>query len=394
MINMQNNVDFSLYDYLPVGICIVDENYDIIYWNKCLTGWTGYQKNELEKSNLLELYPNLSKPVYKMRIDLMFKGNPPTFFSSLLHKYFLPVEIKKGEYQIQSTTLISIPKKNEDGYYVLIAIENETNLYNRSNKYKQMKNKAIEEINKRIEAENKINEYIQELEETNAAKDKFFSIIAHDLKSPFSGFLNITKLLAEQLHSMTINDISELSSDLQESADTLYKLLENLLEWSRIQRKTIDFNPTTLNFYFIAKSNIDIQNELTKQKDLSLDIKVDKNLEIYADVSMINTIIRNLLSNAIKFTNKGGKIEIEAVKNESGNVQVFVRDNGIGIPEDNIDKLFKIDENISRPGTDGEPSSGLGLVLCKEFVEMHGGQISVDSTEGKGTSFNFTIPDK
>jgi PAS domain S-box-containing protein len=386
---IENN--FELYDFLPIGICIIDESYEIKYWNKRLASWTGLEKDESEGKNLLELYPNLSKPAFKMRIDLMFEGHPPTYFSSLLHKYFLPVKVSENELQVQSTTLISIPKKNSTKNLVLISIENETNLHQRFQKYKQMKNKATTELNKRVEAEKRINEYVKQLEETNASKDKFFSIIAHDLKSPFSGFLNLTKILSEQLNFMTINEISEMSSALKESANTLFKLLENLLEWSRIQRGLIKHKPEKLSLNYIAKNNIDIQYETAKQKKIEILNKINEDIEVYADVSMVNTILRNLLSNAVKFSFEDGFVEIEAITKDDFAV-VSVKDSGIVIPKDKLDKIFNIGESYTNPGTSGEPSTGLGLVLCKEFVQLNGGRISVNSTEGSGSIFTFTLP--
>jgi len=232
--------------------------------------------------------------------------------------------------------------------------------------------------------------------QVNAEKDKFFSIIAHDLKSPFSGFMGLSKELAENYQYFDPEDIKEYANNLQESALNLYKLLENLLEWSRVQRGVTQFTPDACNMNFIVKQNINIQAEVAKQKEISLRNNVSDNTYSFVDVSMINTVIRNLISNSIKFTPRGGQIEVNASPcyHEFGRdfIKIAIKDNGIGMDIKIKDNLFKIDKKVSRPGTENEPSTGLGLLLCKEFVEKHGGKIWVESEEGNGTTFFFTIP--
>jgi len=260
--------------------------------------------------------------------------------------------------------------------------------------------KIQEEIilqNEEITAQHEsISEQNELLSKVNTEKDKFFSIIAHDLKSPFSGFMGLTKELAENYQHFESEDIKEYATNLQESAVNLYKLLENLLEWSRIQRGVTQFNPDTCNINFIIKQNINIQFEVARQKDIELINNVPENVYAQIDVSMINTVIRNLMSNSIKFTPRGGKIEIntKSTKNKLGNdlLEISIKDNGIGMNEKIKNNLFKIDEKVSRPGTENEPSSGIGLLLCKEFVEKHNGEIWVESKENEGSTFFFTIP--
>ncbi len=238
-----------------------------------------------------------------------------------------------------------------------------------------------------------------ELAELNSSKDKFFSIIAHDLKSPFSGFLGLTKILAEQIDDLTMREMQEISKSMQISATNLYSLLENLLEWSRMQRGKVDYNPEISLLSFLVKQNIDIITDRAKQKDIVIISNIDDDLEIFADIPMFNSVLRNLISNAVKFTPKGGKIEIGAGINTTEDlvllnnyIQIYVRDTGIGMSTDILNNLFRIDQNISRTGTDGEPSTGLGLLLCKEFIEKHGGRIWAESEVGNGSTFFFTLP--
>ncbi len=229
------------------------------------------------------------------------------------------------------------------------------------------------------------------LEKTNSEKDKFFSIIAHDLRSPFNGFLGLTKMLSENINIFDSDDVQEISLQLYESASNLYKLLENLLEWSRIQRGLTQFNPEYCDLNMLVNQNFQILKEFANQKSITFAKNIPEGCEVYCDVSMLNTVLRNLISNAIKFTPRNGQIIINGNNNER-NVLIQVKDSGIGISSEMIDKLFLIDQKISRQGTEGEPSTGLGLLLCKEFIEKHSGNIWVTSEVGQGSSFFFTLP--
>ena len=232
----------------------------------------------------------------------------------------------------------------------------------------------------------------EQLEKINSEKDKFFSIIAHDLRSPLSSFVGLTKLMSEEFGSFEPDEMKEMIMEMTKSSANVYKLLENLLEWSRLQRGVMKFEPSSVDLSYIIEQNIALQKESANLKNIKLHNLVDKKCHIEADVTMLNTIFRNLLSNAIKFTPRNGEVKIGAYPSEDGNYAViYVQDTGIGIEKENIDKIFSIEHKVSRPGTEGEPSSGLGLLLCKEFVEKHQGRIWVESEVGKGTTFYFTL---
>ena len=253
---------------------------------------------------------------------------------------------------------------------------------------------AIEGIVRDITESKNIEEQLkkinQELELAINEKDKFFSIIAHDLRSPFTAFLNLTKIMSEQITDLSIKEVQEFSNELRSSAENLYKLLENLLSWSRLKRNLMHFNPEALKLdeiiltcAYMLKGAIEIKNQ-------NFEIMVPSDIYVYADRQMLDTVFRNLVTNASKFTSKNGSISINAEIIDDY-VQISVADTGIGIPEDLKEKLFDIGVKTSRKGTDGEPSSGLGLILCKEFVEKNGGSIWVKSKEGEGSTFYFTV---
>jgi len=230
------------------------------------------------------------------------------------------------------------------------------------------------------------------LEVADATKNKFFSIIAHDLRSPFNGFLGLTEIMAEELETLTLTDIQNLAYSMKKSATNLFHLLENLLLWSRMQQGTIPFEPKMLPLLNILDESIHMMLELAKNKNISLISKIPSDIEVYADVNILQTIFRNLVSNALKFTSNGGKVTLNARTTENNSVEISIEDSGIGMSPDLISKLFRIDMQISRIGTNNEPSTGLGLILCKEFVEKHGGEIWVESNIDQGSIFYFTLP--
>jgi signal transduction histidine kinase len=232
-----------------------------------------------------------------------------------------------------------------------------------------------------------------EIERINSEKDKFFSIIAHDLKSPLSGFLGLTRIMVDEINNISTEDILLFTSDMKDSASSLYELLENLLEWASIQNGRISFNLEICYLNYIINQNFSLLSEPARQKNISLIALVDENINFFADYSMLNTIFRNLISNAIKFTNNEGKIEI-GVNTEmiNNNILIYVKDSGVGMSKEIIDKLFKLDSKITSLGTNNEKGTGLGLILCKEFIEKHGGEIWVESELGNGTTFYFSMP--
>jgi PAS domain S-box-containing protein len=250
----------------------------------------------------------------------------------------------------------------------------------------------IVDITERMIADAEIRYQNKELVKLNAEKDKFFSIIAHDLRSPFNSFLGLTQIMAEELPSLTMAEVQEIAVKMSKSATNLYRLLENLLEWSQIKNGTISFYPEIIQLSSVVNGCIEIMNVSARNKNIEIVNDIAIGIEVLADRNMIQTIIRNLVSNALKFTPKGGKVNFSAKISGNQFVEITIKDSGIGMSQVLIDNLFRIDMKTNRLGTENEPSSGLGLLLCKEFVEKQGGKIWVKSEVGKGSMFSFSIP--
>lgn len=250
----------------------------------------------------------------------------------------------------------------------------------------------ITDINSRKQAEAEIKRKNEELVLLNAEKDKFFSIISHDLRSPFNAFLGLTHMMVEDLPSMQLEEIQKIALTLRNTATSLFRFLENLLDWSRAEQGLIPFNPETERLLPIVNESLKMSLEPAKIKGIEISLEIPEDLEVFADFNMLQTVIRNLVSNAVKFTHKGGRVSVLAKASVNNSVELSVRDTGIGMSPEMLNDLFRLDVQTSRRGTDGEPSTGLGLILCKDFIEKHGGKIVAESEEGKGSTFHFSLP--
>jgi len=231
----------------------------------------------------------------------------------------------------------------------------------------------------------------RELWELNASKDKFLSILAHDLKNPIAGLMTISELTAKMYSSLTDTERLNYIKEIHSSAERVLNILEDLLQWSRSQSGRIEYNPTEVNLARVTDEALAAVEDAVSKKELSIENNIPEESSVFADRYMIATVIRNLLSNAVKFSYPGGKINLKARVNES-HVSYKVSDSGIGIPEENMKRLFRIDGGLSTPGTEKEKGTGLGLILCREFVEKNKGTIRAESTPGKGSAFTFTLP--
>jgi len=249
-------------------------------------------------------------------------------------------------------------------------------------------------LNRILEGKNKVIEKSEkELRLLNASKNKFFSIIAHDLKNPLHTILGYSYLMHKDYERFKEDELRKFASDIYQSTNNIFRLLQNLLEWSRSQTGNLNFSPAVVEYQRILDNSLSVLRSLADQKNIVIKTGNDPELKIFADPLMIETVLRNLINNAIKFTPEGGQIEVSA-KEADGQILISVSDTGVGISEEETQNLFRIDSKVKRKGTNNEDGSGLGLILCHEFVNKHNGQIWVESTPGKGSEFIFNIPAK
>jgi len=297
-------------------------------------------------------------------------------------------DVVKG-FSLGAVDFISKPFRSEE---VLVRIQNHLALKQAQFKLEEQ-NRTLQSLNKKIESSNQqLAKQASDLKELNAQKNRFFSILAHDLRNPFSGFIGMTNLLRNSWKTMQEDELEDFIVTLDDTADKVNKLLENLLKWSQVQLDSLVFEKSRFNLKNLVDDVIELKKTNANKKKLNLINNIDPKVQLFADEQMTQMVVRNLLSNAIKFTPKEGLIKIEAVKTKKDMLQVAGCDNGIGMSTDTQKKLFNISEKVSRPGTEGEESTGLGLILCKALIEKQGGELWVESEEGSGSVFYFTLP--
>lgn len=256
------------------------------------------------------------------------------------------------------------------------------------------KNDELARLNASLEEKVKLR--TRELELANATKDKFFSIIGHDLKGSFTTLIGFAEILIEDFEELDTQGKMNFLNRIRRLSENTYRLLQNLLDWARVQTGKINFNPEFFDVGYITNEIVEMQQEHAESKKISLVNEIPEDTYVYADKNMIRTVIRNLSSNALKFTNEGGEVKITCEEStiRKDALDISISDNGIGMSEDKISKLFTISEKVKTYGTAKEEGTGLGLILCKEFIDKNQGEIRVESKQGEGTSFKFTLNSK
>jgi PAS domain S-box-containing protein len=373
------------------GIFFLSFTTDIVKINDSFARMHGYTIDEMKDIKLEELDVDDLSQVLPERFERISKGENLQFEVRHYHKdgHIIELEVVTCLITLENEKLIvaihrdiTERKQVKEEMELLLEQLRETNELIETNLYE--KNALLEVI---TESEAK-------LRETVATKDKFFSIIAHDLRSPFTGLLGLTDLMSEENEGWTVEEIKTMSEEINKSANSLFKLIEDLLAWSLTQTGMTQIISEELDLYEISLNTTFSLNQTAKNKNIKLIQNIKQGTFFTGDRNMLTTVFRNLVSNSIKFTRENGIIEIgiEEASNElEDNYVVFVKDNGIGMSKENQSNLFKIEKHISTKGTNNESGTGLGLILCKEFVEKHGGRIWVESEEGIGSTFYFSL---
>jgi len=257
-------------------------------------------------------------------------------------------------------------------------------------KLRQTNEKLSYESNRQAEVNEQLSKSEQEMKAALEQKNKFFDIIAHDLTSPFNGFLGLLEELTDDFYKLKLSEIKEMTNLINKSAVNLHKLLRNLLEWSRSQTGRLTVNAENLHLWLISKETLQQLTPSLALKNIKVVNDISKDLVVFADRNLLNTVISNLVQNAIKFSERGTEIRLESVKKEL-HIEISVIDQGEGIEPDSLENLFSIDKKNNTLGTEGEQGTGLGLILCKEFINIMNGEIWVESKPGKGSKFTFTL---
>ena len=313
----------------------------------------------------------------KLKSQVETQDIPVVFITALSN-----TEAKLNAFESGGADYVSKPFQREE---IFIRVTNQLKIRNLT---RQLQNQLKREKELRqIEAQK-----AQELVELNANKDKFFSIVAHDLKGPFNPVLGLTELMASMADQFSPAEIQEMSRGIYQAARNVYDLLDNLLQWSRIQGGRLTYDPVNVDLVEIVDRNVKLLKQSAIEKNIQLYNYVNSPVFAYADENMVFTIIRNLSSNAMKFTPIGGAVSISAHANEAKQVEIAISDTGIGISPQDQEKLFKMDTHHTTRGTNEEQGTGLGLILCKEMVERNTGELWIESVVEQGTTVKFTLP--
>ncbi|MBE0571127.1 MAG: PAS domain S-box protein [Ignavibacteriaceae bacterium] len=355
----------NVFEGSGIGMAILSLDGQFTKVNSVFCEMIGYKEQELISANFRDItHPGDIEKSIGLVKDLL---KSETRESTLVEKRYLT---KTGEI-IWALTTVSLTQDFEGKPLYFIV--------------------QIQDITQRKRNEEQVLRYTEELKNLNASKDKFFSIISHDLRSPFNSLLGLTEFLTHSYDEMNPSDIKNSILNIYNSAQQVYNLILNLLEWSMLQSGRLKVEKSIINLAELGMEIMNLYKEGANNKKLELVNHMNDSIFIYADKYMIDTIVRNFVSNSIKFTNPGGKIIIKGMIN-GDNAEVSVTDTGIGISQEDQKNLFRIDEQTRRDGTANEKGTGLGLILCKEFIEKNNGVLWVEGEEGKGSRFSFTVP--
>lgn len=369
-----NNIDFnqnsvadkdklykSLFELSPVGIILEDSEGNILNVNDAVSLSSGYSKQEMIGMNVKKLAPEEHGNLVESNITKLLQGEV------LFHEVENIRKDGSVNYMELREKKIILP----DGKTGILVFAND--------------------VTTRRLAEESVKKYMQELETANATKDKFFSIIAHDLKSPFNAILGFSKLLFDDFNDFTDEEKLTIIENIKLSSESTYKLLQNLLEWAKMQTNQLIIRNEDIDVCILINDTIDLLKSQAEQKNIKIFSSVRFDTLIYADENIIKTVLRNLISNAIKFSYPGNKVKIFSEETD-GAIKISVQDFGIGLTEEEKENIFKFDSKYKKTGTQNERGTGIGLMLCKEFIEINSGSLVFESTTDYGSTFSIIVP--
>ncbi len=387
----EHNRLLKLIDVIPVALFALDKQDDIILWNKAATYFSGIESHIAINKNWKEIFLQFTAENYLTKdffqaIDLKRElVNEELEFSLADKRRVLSFTTFKNEHPISNISYwgiavdITEAKISEEEHQELIE------------ELTASRDTITQDAFRAISLNERLADSEEQLRQANATKDKFFSIIAHDLKSPIHSFTNLTEVIINEFDRLEKDETLELLQAIFSSAKQITSLLENLLQWSRTQSNRISIQPENIHLDQLIEHNLSLLNQNAANKKITLEHKSYGNQIAYADENMIYTVLRNLISNAIKFTHPEGRILVIS-KGHADTVEVSVTDNGVGMRQEDVDNLFRIDVYHSTMGTQREKGTGLGLILCHEFMQKNQGKLFVKSELGKGSTFTFELP--
>jgi len=383
---------FRILDNSPEGVILLDTHYRIIYLNRMIERWTGFILEAVEGQPITELFPHMAKPAYYNRLKQVFENGFPLVLSAQLHPDFLPSR-RRGKPLIGQTTISRVEESDTSGALLRISLMDMTVSTTQYAKIVSLQQQTGVEIAERKHAEAALLKEREALQEANAAKDKFFSILAHDLRGPLGGMVSMSETMLDQFDLFDKDELKDIVRIMNHSSSQVFDLLKNLLTWSRLNTGRMDWQPALTRIKPLVNDLAGLFQVQIVEKELALEISCPDSILVYADQAMLETVLRNLLSNALKFTPRGGRIQFSCAEQvETHQTVLQIQDTGVGMRPEVLEQVFDISSKYHTPGTENEASSGLGLVLVKEFVERNQGHLSIESEPGVGSLFTCIFP--
>lgn len=367
---------YCVLDYAVTGMVILDNNYEVIFWNRILVDWTEIEPNTILGKNIGEYFPEIKEGKYTIRFNSIFSGGPPIIFSSQIHKHIFPAKLPDGKLRIQHTTVSAIPAIDSNGYYALIAIEDVTELTQRITELDKAKQDAII---------------------TNNAKSEFLANMSHEIRTPMNGIIGMCDVLND---TSLIDKQHGFVDTIRKSSYLLLNIINDILDYSKISAGKLELINTPFNLKLVVEEIVQLLKYNIKQKNLSISVNYEnENGQLFfnGDSNRLRQILMNLINNAVKFTDKGS-IEIiinsKINSDSTADLAIHVKDTGIGIDEDMKDIIFEKFTQSDTSSSRKFQGTGLGLAISKQLIELMKGRLVVDSHLGDGSKFSvyLTLP--
>ncbi len=374
---------FSLFDQIPLGICVLRSDSVVLFWNRCLEDWTKINRDRIEGQSIVDFFPHFSQPRYVTRLALIFAGGPPTIFSSQLHPHLIPAALSDEKKRIQHTTVTAISGAEKREFYAMLSIQDVTDLTIRVQEYRQLRDHAVAEAEERKRAQ-------ERAEAANRVKDEFLAIVSHELRTPLSPILGWANLLcAGKVPGAAVQRALET---IARNAALQVQLIDDLLDVSRILRGKLNLNWQTVNLVFVIHSVLDTLRLMAENKAVTVNFQHTVSPAVLGDSTRLQQVVWNLLTNAIKFTPEGGRIDIDLRGDEKYSV-LSIQDTGVGIESDFLPYVFESFRQADGSTTRRIGGLGLGLAITRHLVELHGGTIGVQSAGvEQGSTFTVKLP--
>ncbi len=393
---------YSVLDHIPVGVCIINKHFQILFWNRCLEDWTQVSKLQAEGMALMELFPHFNSPHYKSRLESIFAGGAPIIFSSQLHKHIFTASLPNGALRIQHTTVTAVPDPyNTKWYNAMFSVEDVTELTIRIQDYRKMRDKTLEEIKNRQAIEKELIKAKEKAETSDKLKTRFLANMSHEVRTPLNSILGFSELLLNK--TFDGDKGNQFMKIINDSGKQLLSIINDIIDISKLESGEMKFRYTSCSINDLLEELFSYyQSDLAAKGKQNIKLRLSNGLknkegQMYTDDIRLRQVMNNLLSNAVKFTDEGyinfGYDKIESDKTNPL-LRFYVKDTGIGLAKEKHQYIFQLfrqgEESLNRK----YGGSGLGLAICKGIVEQFNGRIWVESEENKGATFYFTLPYK